>query len=140
MRYRQEVPGANQATPPFYPDAVFFLEASLMHCRNLLEFIKGGRWAVTAAEVGADPLPADLDARFKASYGKSISEAYHGLCVFLDHLSPSRISYGDEWVQHDPVRLGLALLDALDVTFARQGPDAQIQRALADGRAELQSV
>jgi hypothetical protein len=136
------VPAANQATPPDYPDAVFFLEASLMHGRNLLEFLKKGRFAVAPADVGVDPLPTGLNAHFSSAFGdgKTIEEAYGGLCAFLDHLSPSRVCYGDEWVINDPVRLANALVEVLDVVFAREDEDGQIPRALADGRTELKGA
>jgi hypothetical protein len=138
-RYRDEVPAADKATPPHYPDAVFFLEASLMHGRNLLEFLKKGRWVMKPADVGITALPTNVDALFTASYGdgKTIEKAYGGLCAFIDHLSPKRVSYGPEWVIHDPVRLAKSLLDVLDVVFAGHPDDGRIAQALADGRADL---
>jgi hypothetical protein len=138
-RYRDEVPAADKATPPSFPDAVFFLEASLVHARNLLEFLKRGRWALKPPDVGVPTLPSNVNAVFSASYGggRTINAAYSELCAFLDHLSPARVSYGPTWAVNDPVRLARALLDVLDTVFAGHPGGGPIRQALADGRAEL---
>lgn len=120
VRYAQEWDERiNQATPSGYEDAVFFLEASLLHARTLVitfGFPDEKARAITAVlGLGND------EQAFKgalAPLGITAGQAYGQLSELLAHIGRQRWDAPLGVHMHQPVRVADTVLSALEACGA----------------------
>lgn len=137
LRYVEDWGGTDYATPPDYPDAVFFLEAALLHARCLLSFLVAGRYEITPEMVGLEKVPTDIKERFEHLYGLHGGVALDRLNVFLAHLSPRRRQPMEAVEIHQPLAMARALLTILSEMFETAPADALVRDAIATANQEL---
>jgi hypothetical protein len=121
VRYAQEWDErVNQATPSGYQDAVFFLEASLLHARSLVitfGFPDDKARAVTAALGFSNDEQAFKDAL--APLGITAGQSYGQLSELLAHIGRQRWDAPLGIRMHQPVRVAATVLDALEACGAK---------------------
>ena len=138
-RYAEEVGATvNQATPSGWRDAVFFLEASLIHARSLVMLFgypgKGERKVLRA--LGA---PKGHKAAFIAGFSHpsaSAKKAYGQLSELLAHVGATRWESPLNVDVHQPVEVAASVLDALE-DAGITGCNAAIKAAVDNGRELL---
>lgn len=135
-RYAEEVGATvNQATPSDWRDAVFFLEASLIHARTLVMLFgypgKGERKVLRA--LGA---PKGHKEAFIAGFSHpsaTANKAYGQLSELLAHVGTTRWQAPLQVDVHQPVEVTIAVLDALEDSGV-SGCNAAIRGAIDAGR------
>jgi hypothetical protein len=125
----------NQATPSDWRDAVFFLEASLIHARTLVMLFgypgKGERRVQRALGT-----PKGHKAAFIKAFSHptaSAQKAYGQLSELLAHVGATRWESPLTVEVHQPVEVAISVLDALDASGI-SGCNAAIGAAVASGR------
>lgn len=114
----------NMATPAGYQDAVFFLEAALLHARTLVMAFgypdKRARRLVKALGV-----KKGHEKSFRDGFSHptaSSSKAYGQLSELMAHIGETRWEVPLEVHVHQPIEVAYSVLDALEACGATQNP------------------
>jgi len=137
-RYAEGWNAANGATPAGLPDEVFFLEACLLHARNLYEFLftEGGRLEPRHVGVHRYDVRAAL-ARFEELQPAG-SRIYGQLSTFVVHLTMGRWNATGDVQIHEPVELAGAILTVFEEQVAAVGSNQRLGLGVERGREELE--
>ncbi len=140
-RYSETWDETQGATPPELPDAIFYLEASLLHARNLLEVLLDGSSAVNLGDLGLHSVPdtATIKSEIRRVFGVQGGRIYGDLSTHLVHLSPKRKIMAPTTNIDEPRRLATTIITMLDDLYARPGnaAPADVTHAIAAARQDL---
>lgn len=128
----------NLATPSGWEDAVFFLEAALIHARALvMAFGYPGR--AERRLVRALGTPKGHEKPFRAGFSHptvKAEKAYGQLSELLAHIGEARWDAPLGVNVHQPIEVAYAVLDALDACGATSA-NAAVKAAVDEGRQRL---
>lgn len=138
-RYAEEVGATvNQATPSDWHDAVFFLEASLIHARSLV-ILFGYPGKKERGLLRVLGLPKGHRKAFQSGFSHptaSASKAYGQLSELIAHVGATRWEAPLNVDVHQPVEVAVAVLDALE-NCGVADKNAAIRSAIDDGRQRV---
>jgi len=128
----------NLATPAGWEDAVFFLEASLLHARTLV-MLFGYPKAAEFEILSALALPEGIRDAFRAAFSHpeiAVGEAYGQLSELVAHVGAARWDAPLGLGVQQPLELAYSVLNALDSSGATAASEA-ISETVESGRIRL---
>jgi hypothetical protein len=138
-RYAEEVGATvNQATPSDWRDAVFFLEAALIHARTLVMLFgyPGRRERAVLRALGAPKGHASAFISGFSHPSAPAKKAYGQLSELVAHVGAARWQAPVQVDVHQPVEVAISVLDALEASGITAA-NAAIKAAVDDGRQRV---
>lgn len=131
-------PAMHGATPTRLGEGIAYFEASLLHARNLMEFLTRGSSphadALTPEDFGIDYYDyAAASETFEQDFGSSADSAYSQICTYVSHLSRERDVGTPTWELQPLEQTLLALVRQFVTLCSDKGIELpSVQAALTD--------